>query len=95
LKETSLEEGRVTAPADGRRKQHHRLNLTLGDYVAQLEILVSVSRTDKRRLNDAQHRWINEVASLRKKQRAYGQRANLKTWLEHRALRPLEQPLPI
>jgi len=83
----------VTQQGKG-QKQHHRLDLTLGDYVAQLEILVSVSRSDKRRPNEAQHRWINEVASLRKKQRAYGQTASLKTWLEHRALRPLERSLP-
>lgn len=68
--------------------------ITLAEYIERLEVLIASPLERRGAPDDAQRHWINEVTSLGKKQRAYGEAAHLTSWLKERALRALEQPLP-
>ena len=66
-----------------------RLGVTLRYYIAQLEELVDADAPDK------EARWVAGVASLAKRQRAYGPKARLERWAAARGLPLREAPLPI
>lgn len=67
--------------------QPPRLGMTLGAYIERLEAVVEAS-------TDREARWIAEIASLAKRQRAYGSKAQLEQWMADRGLRRREVPLP-
>lgn len=66
-----------------------RLGVTLAVYIAQLEAVVHAETAQ-----DREARWIAGMASLAKRQRAYGSKARLAQWVAERGLRLRETPLP-
>ena len=80
-----LEEDRENMPA-----------ISLGTYIDHLNVLIRSERGLSEVLpSDLEQRWIQQVSSIRKRQRAYGAQEHLHKWLQQRQLRPLEQALPI
>ena len=63
---------------------------TLATYIDHLNVIIS----SERNLNDKEQRWVNQVTSIGKRQRAYGAQAQLNKWLGARKLRRLESALP-
>jgi hypothetical protein len=55
--------------------------VNLADYIHHLHILIASSEED---MTDEQAVWFNQVASIRKRQRAYGVMDALKTWVQRR-----------
>ena len=66
-----------------------RLGITLAAYIRRLEAVV-----DAETAPDREERWIAGIASLAKRQRAYGPKGRLEKWATDRGLRPRESPLP-
>jgi len=56
----------------------------LADYVHHLRIL---SASSEEAVTDEQAVWFNQVASIRKRQRAYGFMDELKTWVQRHGWR--------
>ena len=52
--------------------------MRLGDYITHLRML---SPASEEHMTDEQAIWFNQVASIRKRQRAYGLMDELKTWV--------------
>lgn len=72
----------------------HRFSCPLADYVERLEAVIA-SHAPRRAQQPAKlERWLAQVASLGKRQRAYGAADVLGQWLRQRKMRPLEAPLP-
>lgn len=65
-----------------------RLGVTLAAYIARLEAVV-----DAHTAEDREARWIAGMASLAKRQRAYGPKSRLEQWAAERGLRLRETPL--
>ena len=65
-----------------------RLGVKLAVYIAQLEAVV-----DAETVPDREARWIAGMASLAKRQRAYGSKAKLEKWVADRGLSLREMPL--
>ncbi len=66
--------------------------ITLQEYADRLRILIDVRGTSQ--LTDAQTRWFARVASIRKRQRAYGFVDELRDWIECRGWKRLGTALP-
>ena len=66
-----------------------RLGLTLGAYIERLEAFVEAEVA-----TDRESQWIAEMASLAKRQRAYGSKVQLEEWTANRGLRHRVEPLP-
>lgn len=66
-----------------------RLSVTLAVYIAQLEAVVHGETAQ-----DREARWIAGMASLAKRQRAYGSKARLAQWVAEHGLGLRETPLP-
>lgn len=66
-----------------------RLGVTFASYVARLEEVINAEASP-----DPEARWIAGVASLAKRQRAYGPKARLEKWAANRGLPFREAPLP-
>ena len=77
--------------------EHLTLSITLSDYIAALRALVAgennSTRLHERRVsNDRIQRWVQQVGTLAKRQRAFGYPAQLKQWLGRHNMRALETP---
>jgi REP element-mobilizing transposase RayT len=66
-----------------------RLEITVRDYLERLEDLLPGAPAQTRF-----HRWRDQVAALKRRQRAYGGLSVLKAWIEQRGLQLREIPLP-
>lgn len=64
-----------------------RLGVTLAVYIARLKAVV-----DAETVPDREARWIAGMASLAKRQRAYGSKARLEQWVAERGLSLRETP---
>jgi REP element-mobilizing transposase RayT len=73
----------------------HRFQITLADYIENLKevIRVEVGR-DKHQSPNKQSRWFAQVASIRKRQRAYGSIDALTQWIDARGLKRPGASLP-
>ena len=67
------------------------LEISLQTYLNYLELLIP----KKAKATDIERRWIEQVTSIGKRQRAYGCQHNIDKWLVQRNFRPLESPLPV
>ena len=65
-------------------------SVSLGAYIDYLRVLTKTTPSH----SDIEQRWIQQVASIGKRQRAYGTTKSLKQWFSQRRLRALESPLP-
>ena len=63
----------------GLGKRSTPLWVNLADYIHHLRIVIASSEEP---VNDEQAIWFNQVASIRKRQRAYGFMNELKTWVQ-------------
>jgi len=68
-----------------------RIQMTLETYV---ELLNSVLEADAARSLDGTNLWLAQVASIRKRQRAFGSENALRRWIKDRGLQLRETPLP-
>ena len=57
--------------------------VNLADYIHHLRIVI----TSEEPVTDEQAVWFNQVASIRKRQRAYGLMDELKTWVQRQGWR--------
>ena len=64
--------------------------MNLADYIHHLRILIAAS---EERMTDEQAVWFNQVASIRKRQRAYGLIDELKTWVQRQGWQRTEDAL--
>ena len=71
------------------RDRPPRLGVTFASYVARLEEVINAEASP-----DPEVRWIAGVASLAKRQRAYGPKARLEKWAANRGLPFRGAPLP-
>jgi REP element-mobilizing transposase RayT len=87
----SAEDGKEEPTNQGRT-----LSITVGQYIELLRGFVVSHRASKRgmRVPDKQRRWVQQVASMGERQRAYGSFETLEQWLTQRNMRFLEKPLP-
>lgn len=69
--------------------QPPRLGVTLAAYIARLQAVIEAEAAP-----DREARWIAGVASLAKRQRAYGPKSRLDQWAADRGLQPREKPFP-
>ena len=97
LKENSTEALRdyLRPVISGLAGQPVRLAVTLADYLGLLRAVVNVEAAPASDVPGRVTRWISQVSSLRRRQRAHGPRTLLRRWAEERGLRPLEKPLPV
>ena len=65
--------------------------LSLGAYIEHLNVIIKSESNP----SDIEQRWIQQVSSIGKRQRAYGAQEPLQKWLAQRQLRPLEKPLSV
>ena len=72
----------------------NRVNLTLADYLDLLRDIAAALAAPAPVPTDRVARWIARTASLRKRQRAYGNFESLKQWTEKRGFQMRETPLP-
>ena len=70
------------------------LRWTLRRYVQHLRLLTKIDTTSAQPVSDAQRRWVQQVASLARRQRAYGDAEHLHAWVTKRNMRKLEKPFP-
>ena len=72
------------------------LPFSLEHYINYLRLLIEAQRTlgAGRYADDKRRRWIEQVASLGKRQRAYGSHEQLRIWADKRKMRRLETPIP-
>ncbi len=78
-------------------KRGPRFRVTLAEYIALLNQTMAAEallEQDKPPPSSPVARWLAQVASLRKRQRAYGPIKELKQWITARGLRFQEAPLP-
>lgn len=76
-------------------KVTHRLGITLIDYIERLDEIINAEVNPQRDYSpNKQSRWFNQVASFRKRQRAYGPIEALHQWIESRGLKRLGSTLP-
>jgi REP element-mobilizing transposase RayT len=73
----------------------HRFQITLADYVERLDVIIhaEVGKTTVQ-LSNKQSRWLAQVTSIRKRQRAYGSTEALTAWTERRGLKRPGSSLP-
>jgi len=76
------------------RVTHGLLGWTLRQYIDHLCCAVESTTTTTRNPSHSQWRWIQQVASLGKRQRAYGSPEQLSSWAAQRNMRRLEVPIP-
>ena len=69
--------------------QPPRLGMTLAAYIARLQAVIEAEAAP-----DREARWIAGVASLAKRQRAYGPKSRLDQWAADRGLQLREKPMP-
>lgn len=72
--------------------------MSLGQYIQQLESLTTVLRSKRKRtqpMHKTQETWMNRLAVMSKRQRAFGMKDSLITWLAKRQMRVLEHALPV
>ncbi len=69
--------------------ENPRISMTLKTYVDHLRILIDNTTAQ----NDKQRVWINHVATIKKRQRAYGFATELKHWIDRRGWKHLGVPL--
>ena len=72
------------------------LSITLRDYIETLRALVALERVASETTtapSDRIQRWAKDVATLSKRQRAFGNQHQLKNWLGRHNMRALETPL--
>lgn len=77
------------APVMGGLAPQVRLQITLKGYIERLEALLPGAP-----VRAGFHRWRDQVAALKRRQRAYGARPALLAWLAPRGLQLREVPLP-
>jgi putative transposase len=79
----------------GISKTTHRFQITLADYIERLNVIIraEAGKTTAHRSNK-QSRWLAQVASIRKRQRAYGSTEALTSWIESRGLKHRGSSLP-
>ena len=85
---SGLSEGKTTTP---------RIQMTLKKYVELLNGLLEADVAGSGRAGrspDSTTRWMARVASIRKRQRAFGPVKSLKSWIADRGLQLREAPLP-
>ena len=75
-----------------RNKRKYRPEVSLKQYIARLKTVIE-SEVNPQPIH-AQDRWIKDVSSLGKRQRAYGPENLLHNWLNQRKLSIREIPLP-
>lgn len=78
--------------ASGLERPTKRLQITLREYADQLRLLIPASGIT--RLTDSQSRWFARVASIKKRQRAYGFLDELQEWIDSRGWKHLGSALP-
>ena len=93
LKNSSERLKRALAPVVSGLQTKRVLPVTLENYLDRLESLVRAEEGMPAR-HEREARWRAQVASLRKRQRAYGLTDRLTTWIDARKMRRLEIPLP-
>ena len=71
-----------------------KVRITLGAYLDRLRVLVANPTPKSTKAHDQQQRWMQQVASLGKRQRVYGPERLVHQWLDTRHMRHLEAPLP-
>ncbi len=69
-----------------------RLSVTLADYIDHLRLLIPSKESSP--YPDAQLRWFASVATIKKRQRAYGQSDELKLWHSHHGHKRMGVALP-
>lgn len=80
---------RDSGQTESHADQRPRIGMTLAAYIARLEAVVEAEVP-----TDREAQWIAEIASLAKRQRAYGPNAHLQRWIAGRGMRLREVPLP-
>jgi REP element-mobilizing transposase RayT len=70
-------------------KTTRRIEITLTDYIERLNEIIRAEDPPNK-----QSRWFSQVASIRKRQRAYGPLEALTQWIESRGFRRLGSILP-
>jgi REP element-mobilizing transposase RayT len=79
----------------GLGKRTHRFQVTLADYIERLDVIIRAEiEKDMGQLSDKQSRWLAQVTSIRKRQRAYGSTEALASWIESRGLKHPGSSLP-
>ena len=69
-----------------------RLSMTLADYIDHLKILIPSKESSQS--PDPQSRWFARVATIKKRQRAYGRSDELKIWSSHHGHKRIGVALP-
>ena len=80
--------------SDAAESAWEALPWSLASYLEHLQALVEAYAQPDEARSDAELRWIKQVASLKKRQRAYGDSDRLRDWTTKRNMRRLEKPLP-
>jgi REP element-mobilizing transposase RayT len=72
----------------GINKTTHRFQITLSDYIEQLNVIIRIeSGVTTSGLSNKQRRWFAQVNSIRKRQRAYGPIEALAEWTMSRGMK--------
>jgi hypothetical protein len=66
--------------------------MTLADYIDHLRFLIPSKESSQ--YSDPQSRWFARVATIKKRQRAYGQSDELKIWNSHHGHKRMGVALP-
>ncbi|MGK0171590.1 MAG: hypothetical protein ACI9W2_003320, partial [Gammaproteobacteria bacterium] len=76
-------------------ERHHARHpkKTLRHYCELLHSLTDAERVPQRPLNAETLRWVQDVAAMHKRQRAYGPEPALRKWMEERQFRMVETPM--
>ena len=79
----------------GITEKTHRFEITLADYIERLNVIIRAEAgTANAQRSDKQNRWLAQVTSIRKRQRAYGPTKALISWAANRGLKNLGVSLP-
>jgi REP element-mobilizing transposase RayT len=72
-----------------------RFKISLADYIQRLNVVVNADmKHTNLHLSSKQNRWLAQVTSIRKRQKAYGSNEALASWTESRGLKRPEMGLP-
>ena len=77
-------------------KPEGQVSITLAQYIDALRAIIELEQrtkaTSSTPIRRRIERWAKQVATLRKRQRAFGFKAELESWLGRHGMRPLEAP---